>query len=286
MATILPSLEAAYQQCEKLARTHYENFPVASLFLPSKIRRSIAVIYAFARQADDIADEGNLTPDIRLKQLQYYWQSLEDIAQKSPSKDPLFLALSDVLKQNPNLPITLFFDLLTAFKQDVIKNEYADFQEILNYCHYSANPVGRLLLYLTNTATKENLKHSDAVCTALQLINFLQDLQKDLTERNRCYFPQDEMRQYQVTTEMLKANHQTKAIRDFITTQLDRAELLLDSGSKLGKRLTGMFGFEVRLIIVSGKKIIHFLRHRKNIYDRPTLKPWHWPKLLWGSLIG
>ncbi|HXH55052.1 MAG TPA: squalene synthase HpnC [Gammaproteobacteria bacterium] len=279
-----PPLERAYQQCETLARTHYENFPVASRFLPKKIRRPIAVIYAFARQADDIADEGDLTTTARLEQLKHYWKNLEKITQGIAPSDPVFIALDDVIKKNPMLPIALFFNLLTAFKQDVVKKEYNDFAEVLDYCKYSANPVGRLLLHLTDNASTENLAYSDNICTALQLINFLQDLDSDLTLRDRCYLPRDEMHAMNIAKEDFQSYKQSATIHDFIKTQLIRAEHLLQNGSSLGENLRGLFGFEIRVIINAANTIVQQLKKRSGIYERPTLKLWHWPKILLTAL--
>ncbi len=282
--TATTTLESAYQQCETLAHTHYENFPVASYFLPKKIRRPIAVIYAFARQADDIADEGNLTTATRLKQLEDYEKSLAEIIQDITPAQPIFIALHDVIKKHPELPISLFFDLLTAFKQDVLKKEYHNFKEVLDYCQHSANPVGRLLLYLTNNASAKNLSYSDNICTALQLINFLQDLGSDLSNRDRCYLPLDEMHTINISREDFKTHQQSAAIDNFIMTQLLRAECLLKNGSPLGKNLKGLFGFEIRVIFNAANTVIQLLKKRRSIYKRPTLKFWHWPAILIAAL--
>lgn len=284
LAHAYQTLESAYQQCEILARTHYENFPVASRFLPKKIRRPIAVIYAFARQADDIADEGNCTEEARLQQLASYWRSLEEITQGVLPSDPIFIALNDVIKKHSMLPAQLFFDLLKAFKQDIVKREYANFEEVLHYCKHSANPIGRLLLYLTDNATPENLAYSDNICTALQLINFLQDLDSDISNRDRCYLPQNKMAAMNISKEDLKQHKESTVIQNFITMQLLRAEHLLQNGSPLGKNLTGLFGFEIRLIINAGQAIIKSLKKRTCVYNRPTIKIWHWPKILIASL--
>ena len=287
MALVSPTisadhLERAYQYCETMAKTHYENFPVASLILPRAIRRPIAVIYAFARQADDIADEGHLITTKRLQQLQHYRDILQGLASQSPppSYELVFVALQDVLIKHPKLPISLLLDLLSAFQQDVTKTEYANFEEVLDYCKRSANPIGRLLLILTHNTSLENFYHSDNICTALQLINFLQDLSSDLTERNRCYIPKDEMQQFQVNLEDLKLKKNTPNAQALIQFQLKRAYSLLQDGTILGKKLTGLFGFEIYLIIASGKIILNELFKRKSIYQRPTLTKWHCFKLI------
>ncbi len=287
MAFILPQvLESAYQQCETLARSHYENFPVASLMLPKGLRRPIAVIYAFARQADDIADEGHALPEVRSQQLDSYWKSLADIQNGIPATEPLFIALQDIFKNHPELPITLLFDLLRAFKQDIIKHDYQNFDEVLAYCRYSANPIGRLLLHLTHQATDQNLRYSDAICTSLQLINFLQDLRSDLLERNRCYLPQDEMTAFNLYPDMFKMGIEIDMMQKFIAKQLERIQGLFDFGTLLGKQLTGLFGFEIRLIIAGGQKIIDALYKRNSIYERPRLKAWQWLPLFWYALMG
>lgn len=264
------SIEEAYLQCESLARRHYENFPVASFFLPKRIRRPIAVIYAFARQADDIADEGNLSSNERLDQLAAYWHSLDIISHSNtlPAalEDPVFIALWDVL-QTHSLPVSLLFDLLRAFQQDVVKKTYDSFEDILLYCQWSANPVGRLLLHLTDQATEQNCQSSDAICTALQLINFLQDLHSDLQDRNRCYLPLNEMRKLQIEIQDLFNGEQTPSIQILIQAQLDRANHLFEEGKLLCKRLKGLFGFEIALMVAGGLRITQKLENRKNVYD-------------------
>lgn len=280
-----PTIEQAYQWCERLAQTHYENFPVASFFLPKKIRRPIAVIYAFARTADDIADEGNLSTKERHQQLDAYWEDLELTVQKNaPANNLIFVALQHVIHTH-SLPNSLFFDLLRAFKQDIDKKIYNNFEELLLYCRYSANPVGRLLLHLNQQATSENCKHSDAICTALQLINFLQDISSDLTERNRCYLPQDEMEYLNIDIQHLLQKTNNDAVYQLVQAQLTRAAMLMREGSQLGKQLKGLFGLEIRFITQAGLHILKSLEKRSDPYARPTLKKWQIPLLLWKSLM-
>ena len=183
-------LKEAYAYCQKLVRSHYENFPVASLLLPKRLRMPIAVIYAFARTADDFADEGDYDQHQRLQKLLDYNNKLDQIASGYiPTNDLLFLAVAHIISDN-HLPISLFKDLISAFQQDVTKQRYSSYQEVLYYCQRSANPIGRLLLHLIGEATPENLVQSDAICTALQIINFLQDIGQDYNENNRIYLPQ------------------------------------------------------------------------------------------------
>lgn len=157
---------------------HYENFPVASLLVPPHLRRPIAVIYHFARSADDLADEGTDPPAARLAALAAYRAELERIAAGTLPQLPLFADLAQVIRDH-KLPLQLFHDLLDAFAQDVVKTRYANYTELLDYCRRSANPVGRLVLHLFGRTESARLQESDAICTALQLINFWQDVAID-----------------------------------------------------------------------------------------------------------
>src|SRR5262245_17189820 len=153
-----------------MAVDHYENFPVASLLLPSRFRDPVELVYRFARQADDFADEGNDAPEVRLARLASFQSQLALIGGGITPTDPLFKGIANIVRAH-KLPLQLFGDLLDAFAQDVVKDRYASFSEVLDYCRRSANPVGRLLLHLFDRATPDNLAASDSVCSALQLIN-------------------------------------------------------------------------------------------------------------------
>src|SRR5918992_1285456 len=181
-----------------MAVGHYENFPVASLLLPASLREPIEVIYRFARSADDFADEGSDPPDIRLQKLNGYRERLAAIERAQPVPDALFQNLARVIR-NHALPLQPFRDLLDAFSQDVTQKRYANFAELSDYCRRSANPVGRLLLALFKRTTQQALAASDAICSALQLINFWQDVELDYTRDRRIYLPQDEMARHGVT---------------------------------------------------------------------------------------
>jgi squalene synthase HpnC len=267
-----PSLEQAYQYCQQVAARHYENFPVASRLLPARLRRPVAVIYTFARQADDFADEGDYPAAERLRRLDAWEDELWNILTQRPSQEPVFIALADVVKRHA-LPVQLFADLLSAFRQDVTKTRYADFAELQDYCRRSANPVGRLLLHLHEDAGAENLQLSDQICTALQLINFLQDLQQDYREHRRIYLPQDEMAAAGVTERHLAEQISDRAMQDLIDRQLQRAEALLRAGAPLGDRLRGRFGLEIRLIIQAAGRVLGKLQqHEGDVFRRPRLK--------------
>lgn len=276
------ALENAYRYCETLASNHYENFPIASRFLPKAMRRPITVIYAFSRTADDIADEGNMPNDERLAKLETYTSALLD--QNAAEHSPIFIALHAVIAQY-GLPLQPFHDLLFAFKQDVTKHSYQDFNEVLEYCRHSANPIGRLLLHLNRAVSEENIYYSDCICTALQLINFLQDLHADVLHRNRCYLPNDDMQALNINTHILKERIQNEQVEALIFRQLERAHILMDEGKPLEKRLTGAFGFEIRLIINAGLQVLDALSKRKDLYARPTLGLRQWPKVLWKAII-
>ncbi|MGM0594716.1 MAG: squalene synthase HpnC [Pseudomonadota bacterium] len=277
-------LEAAYRHCRQLAQSHYENFPVASRLLPAKSRDAIAVIYAFARTADDFADEGDRTPDERLALLDDYQRKLTQLAHGRSGDDPIFTALTDVIRQH-QLPLQLFHDLLSAFRQDVSKRRYADFAEVLDYCRRSANPVGRLLLHLHDEASEENLQHSDHICSALQLINFLQDIEQDARENDRIYLPQDEMAVYGVKESDLAAARASDGLKQLLAQQRARTLTLLHRGAPLGSRLGGRFGLEIRLIIEGGNRVLERLcAHCDHPFARPRLRKSDYLTVLWRAL--
>jgi squalene synthase HpnC len=181
------------------------------------------------------------------------------------------MALASTIKEH-QLDVTLLHDLLSAFKQDVTKTRYQDFNEVLDYCRRSANPVGRLMLQLFNEASEENCADSDRICSALQLINFLQDIQQDLVENDRVYFPLDEMQAAGVSVDNLKNKSLEPHVVSFVQSQTIRARQMLLQGSALGKRLGGRFGMEIRAITSGGLRICDaLLAQGDNIYSRPRL---------------
>lgn len=278
------SLKSAYQYCQQLARDHYENFPVASRLLPKQSRDSVAVIYAFARTADDFADEGDSDCDTRLALLDNYAAKLEAIGHNSAPEDPIFIALADVIRRH-QLPLQLFHDLLSAFRQDVTKKRYRDFDEVLDYCRRSANPVGRLLLHLHDEAGEENLQLSDKICSALQLINFLQDLEQDIKENDRIYLPQDEMEQFGVTEADIAEQRNSHEIEQLLAHQRQRIDTMMREGARLGSRLNGRFGLEIRLIIEGGIMVLEKLSTQSGQpFSRPRLKKGDYLQILWRAL--
>jgi len=279
------TLSEAYRYCQDVATEHYENFPVASRLLPRRFRQPITVIYAFARTADDFADEGNYSQAERLKLLDDYETWLQRLIAGAPGSDPVFIALADVIKCYA-LPIGLFEDLLSAFSQDVTKQRYENFDEVMDYCQRSANPVGRLLLYLYNEANAENLSLSDQICTALQLINFLQDLLQDFDEHNRIYLPQDEMRKHHISEADLQKRNSNTAMQNLVQLQVQRARAFLLAGAPLGNKLPGRIGLELRMIIQGGIRILQKLdNHGGNVFQRPRLKKSDYLGMFWNALL-
>jgi len=259
---------------------HYENFPVASVLMPKRLRRPVAAIYHFARAADDIADEGDMPDEVRLQRLDEFRAELARIQRGETPLTPLFCNLAPEIKKYA-LPLQPFHDLLDAFSQDVMKKRYADFAELLDYCRRSANPVGTLLLHLYEEATPQNIAYSDAICTSLQLINFWQDVEKDYAI-NRIYLPLDEMAQFGVTENQIAQHTTDDAWRRLMQFQVQRARAMMIEGAPLGSILGGRIGLEMRMIIAGGLRILSKLERAR--YDmfrhRPVLRPFDWVIML------
>lgn len=267
-------LQRAYKDCLIMATEHYENFPVASWLLPRRLRQPIAAIYAFARLADDLADEGNLTTPSRIEALDHFEKKLSAIVADNSVNESVFIALGDTLQRH-RIPANLLFDLLSAFRQDVCKKRYQNFEEVLDYCRLSANPIGRMLLHLEGEDSPDHLVLSDAICTALQLINFFQDLHSDYIERGRIYLPLDEMRQFGITEEDIGLKNNTPELRQLLHQQYDRAAELLRFGAPLGQRLKGRLGLEIRAIIAGGARVLYRLEKQEaDLFSNPRLTLW------------
>ena len=260
--------------------SHYENFPVASLLLPKRLRAPIEVIYRFARSADDIADEGSDADDVRLARLSVYQRALERIAAGEIPSEPLFADVASLVREH-GLPWQLFADLISAFSQDVTKKRYANFAELLDYCRRSANPVGRLLLHLFKRTSETDLERSDAVCSALQLINFWQDVEIDFA-KGRIYFPQDEMSRHGVSERQIAEQRCDDAWRSLLAFQVARSRQMILQGQPLARSLPGRMGLEIRTTIQGGLRILEKIEQAK--YDvfrrRPVLRGFDWPLLL------
>ncbi len=259
---------------------HYENFPVASLLMPRRLRKPVAAIYHFARAADDIADEGKLSDAERLQALDDFRDELDHIANGETPLSPLFQRLKTEIEA-PQIPLQPFHDLLDAFSQDVVKKRYADYAELQDYCRRSANPVGRLLLHLYDETSAVNLRYSDAICTSLQLINFWQDVAKDWAI-GRIYLPQEDLMRFGVSETQIAAGQTDGNWRALMQFEVDRARALMLEGKPLGSILSGRIGLEMRMIIQGGLRILDKLEAAD--YDmfrrRPVLQPLDWVIML------
>lgn len=267
---------------------HYENFPVASLLLPKPVRWPIEVIYAFARSADDFADEGGDPIPVRLEKLSAYERELDLIDAGKPSNHALFRDLAEVIGAH-SLPVKLFRDLLDAFKQDVVKTTYRDFPELMDYCRRSADPIGRLLLHLFRETSAENLEQSDKICSALQLINHWQDVAIDWQKNDggRVYLPQDDLARFGLSHSDIANATRSPAWRDLMRFQTDRARAMMMAGKPLSMRLSGRFGAELRMIVAGGLTILDKIDAAEGdvFRRRPKLGKWDWLRIAPGAIL-
>ena len=273
-----------YIKALDFAKSHYENFPVVSFFVPKKLRKHVAIIYWFARSADDIADEGNENPEFRLDKLNEFELKFMQALNGKPDST-FFSALSETIT-TLNLTPKHFTDLLYAFKQDVVKKRYADYEELLNYCNHSANPVGRLILELFNMRNKEAFYYSDEICTALQLTNFYQDTKLDFN-KGRIYYTQAEMEKYGVTEKEFELNENNLNLQNLVKFNVERARLLFDDGRKLLKLLKGGLRLEISWTIKGGEAILDKIT--KSNFDvlnkRPVLSKTDFVKLIIATIF-
>ncbi len=263
-----------------MAVHHYENFPVASVLLPSHLRHPVALIYRFAREADDFADEGDAPAATRLAQLGRFGEQLRKIERGETPEIGWFSGLADVIRHY-RLPVGAFDDLLSAFSQDVTTDRYADFAGVLDYCRRSADPVGRLLLHLFDRATPDNLRRSDSICSGLQLVNFWQDVEIDYA-KDRIYLPADEMAREGVTETHIRERRCDRAWQALLRFQVARARGMLLDGAPLGRALPGRIGLEIRATVQGGLRILEKLEraHYDMFRQRPVLE-WHdWPLIM------
>jgi len=266
---------------------HYENFPVASLLCPPAVRPAVVAIYHFARTADDIADEGDAAPLQRLDELAAFRSELHAaVAGRPPAGrwSGLFRALAERIREY-SLPAPLLHELLDAFEQDVRNPPYPDRDALLDYCRRSANPVGRLLLHLYAVRDGRSLQQSDAICSALQLINFWQDLSVD-GPRGRCYVPDADLQHHGVTREALRAGVDTVHSRALVAALCTWARALMVQGAPLALRIPGRAGWELRLVVQGGLRILEKIERMEHatLSLRPTLTARDAPVLLWRAL--
>ena len=287
---------------------HTENFPVASFLIPRALRHAIMVIYRFARSADDLADEGNITTKERLAALTTYQRQLDRIARRAPATHPLFIELEQVIHQHA-LPLAPFYDLLSAFCQDTQTQRYDNIDQLLDYCQRSANPIGRLVLALHGLTCIEMIKHSDAICTGLQLTNFCQDVSIDW-DMGRTYIPQDELAKANLATRDLPQLESSHLWQQVMQQQIARARVLLKNGRHLIAALARhrvqahantsqtthtqnitrgaikRLSWELRLTIEGGLRILECIEQcdYRVFSQRPTLNAQDWLIVVWRSM--
>ena len=287
-------LPAAYAACERLAAAHYENFPVASLLVPRAMRRHIAAVYAFARVADDFADEGSRTPDERLRLLDRWLDRLHKSANGLTNGDlisgepidtrDVFIALGATIR-DAALPLQPFEDLLDAFRQDVTVTRYPTWEDLFEYSRRSANPVGRLVLRIAGYRDAALDVQSDAICTALQLTNFWQDLKSDF-QRGRLYVPQEELRSHGALERELLNSRLTESWRRVMQSVVTRTRDLFERGRPLCDVVTGRLRHELRATWLGGMHVLDRLERAEfdPLMDRPRLKPADVPWFAWRLL--
>jgi squalene synthase HpnC len=229
---------------------HYENFPVASLLLPARLRPAVRAIYRFARTADDVADEGNALPEDRLRELQAFGNDLDHLDAPATRWPDLAAAVTE-----HGLPLPLLHDLLSAFAQDVTTRRYADYASLVDYCRRSANPIGRLLLSLYRRDEPGLLAMSDAICTGLQLTNFWQDVAIDW-DKGRVYLPREDLARFGVDEAQIARRLVDDRWRALMAFEVARARALLESGAPLAPALGGRIGLELRLVVQGGLRIL------------------------------
>lgn len=264
-------LNTAYSDAIKFTKSHYENFPVISFFIPKKLKKHIAVVYQFARQADDIADEGNIADAERLTQLNKYRNRLRD-ALLNKYYCPFWNALYSTIVEK-RLTSEYFFNLLDAFEQDITKKRYENFEELNGYCSKSANPVGRIILELFGVFDEKANEYSDAICTALQLTNFYQDTKIDFQEKERIYLPQDELQKFNVKEKYFELGKSNIQLKKLIKFNIERVRKLFNKGKNLFPKLPGSLKRQIIITVNGGEAILNKIE--RNDFDvlkeRPTL---------------
>jgi squalene synthase HpnC len=270
--------------------SHYENFPVASWVGPPKVRAAISAIYVFARGADDIADEGDDPPAVRLAGLDRYARMLDRIEMESDARvepaGPPFDALAAAIHRHA-LPIAPFRELLSAFRQDVTKPRYADIDELFDYCRRSANPIGRLLLHLYGVSAEVELGRADAICTGLQLANFWQDVALDWA-KGRIYLPADDMARFGVGERQIADGIADERWRRLMAFEVARTRDLLRSGLPLAAALPLRARLELKMVVAGGLRILRAIDLAQGdvFRRRPVLRRRDWAMMFAATLAG
>ena len=301
-ATASPALvQRAYDACTQLARSHYENFPVASLLVPRRMRPAIAAVYAFARRADDFADEPGYVPDERLRLLDDWQRRLDAAAAGTVSGDAaddlIFVAVADAMRRH-QLPASLFSDLLSAFRQDVTTTRYERWDDVLDYCRRSANPVGRLVLRIAGHRDDALDRSSDALCTALQLTNFWQDFARDW-QNGRLYVPRADCESFGAREEALDAvigypgraqaspeKRLPPEWRAAMGEMARRTRQLFADGRKVCEGVRGRLRYELRFTWHGGSRILERIeRSDFDVLHRPALGAGDAISILWRAAL-
>ena len=259
-------LQAAYDYCERLAKTHYENFTVGSLLLPRNFRPAFYAVYAFCRHTDDLGDEA---PGDRLAQLNAWEDALGEAFNGAEPSHPILIALQDVVRRF-DIPDTLFRKLIQANRIDQADGRFRTYEDLLHYCDHSANPVGRMVLYVVGDRTEESHLLADATCTALQLANFWQDVKRDY-DKGRIYIPLEDMEWFGYTEEELAAGVVNENFRRLMAFEVDRAQQLFEQGFGLIERLNGRIKFDIALFSRGGLTVLESIR--KQNYDVLARRP-------------
>jgi squalene synthase HpnC len=255
---VAPTLNEARAYCRHLAETHYENFHVASWFLPRALRPHFHALYAYCRISDDLGDEvGDKAQALALLDL---WGRELDACYEGHARHPVFVALSETIRACA-IPKEPFADLLVAFRQDQTVTRYESMQQVLGYCHYSANPVGRLVLYACGEVSEENFRLSDATCSALQLANFWQDVRVDFC-KGRVYLPQEDMRRFGVTDATIAASQATPEFRALLRYEVDYARTLFEQGLPLVGKVNRELAIDLDLFSRGGMEILRAIERR------------------------
>ena len=250
------SVDRAYEYCERLARSHYENFPVGSALIPKRLRKHFFSIYAFARIADDFADEdyGQGYGENERLDLLNEWRRMLMESLVGRARHPVFVALARTASEF-DLPAVLFEDLLSAFAQDVTVRRYESFDQVLDYCRRSANPIGRLILLLFGYRDEQRHQWSDDICTALQLTNHWQDVGVDL-EKDRIYLPQDDLSRFELSADDLMRRDASDRFKQLMKSEVERAQAMFARGKPLCTSVSGRLGLELRSVWLGGMRIL------------------------------
>jgi squalene synthase HpnC len=277
------SLSVARRYTRQLALGHYENFSVISFMLPRHLRQDFANVYAFCRTADDLGDE---VPDKSLAtEFLERFKELTRACYEGRPLSPLFVALSETIEKF-DIPIEPFLDLIDAFEQDQRVNRYETFEQLVDYCRRSADPVGRLVLYMCAYRDAQRQQLSDRTCTALQLANFWQDVRRDIVDRDRIYIPADSMRKFGVSEEQIIQGRCTDEFRRLMKFEVDRTALLFDEGERLVPMLDASVQKQVALFGQGGRAVLDAIRRQD--YDtltrRPVVSNWQKGKLIAAAL--